>query len=216
MEALQLHSLRTGGWLLIIGAAVFWAGAFAPPYKQWMAPLKEYLAIIHNHPLNWQWINWCMLGGVSITLIALVSMYPGLTGDAALYSRLAVWLYGLGVVFWIISLVFRVSVEPWAATEWITNNALPSGFEAWHRWSGTLFTVYMVMAYIAVGLLGIGFLQSAFLPNWTNWIVVGFGFLGAIGFVVRFIFFDPPLMIHLPLLFLGIMILVKVHGPATP
>ena len=211
MTSPELLSLRTGAWLLIAGALVFWAGAFAPPYKQWMAPLKEYLTIIHHHPFGWQWINWCMLGGVSITLIALASMYPSLTGSASLYSRLAVWLYGLGVVFWIISLVFRVTVEPWAATEWVTNNVLPSGFEAWHRWSGTLFVIYMVMAYIAIGLLGVGFLQSALLPNWANWIVIPFGFVGAIGFAVRVLLFDPPLMVHVPLLFLGIMVLVKVH-----
>ena len=212
METQDLISLRTGAWILIAGALIFWAGAFAPPYKQWMSPLKEYLSIIHENPKAWQWINWCILIGVMVTLFGLVALYPSLTGKAALFSRLAVWLYGFGAILLIAHMVFRVSVEPWAATEWVTKSQLPSGFESMKLWMGILFAIYMVLAYIAIGMMGIGFFQSALLPNWANWIVIGFGFIGAIGYAVRFVFFDPPLMIHLPLLFLAIMILVKVHG----
>ena len=51
--------------------------------------------------------------------------------------------YLFGAVFWIISLVFRVTLEVWAAREMAQSGVLPIGFEAWQQWAALLFAIYI-------------------------------------------------------------------------
>ena len=64
-------------------------------------------------------------------------------------------------------------------------------------WSGALFPVYMVPAYLAIAAYGKALLVTGLSPRWLARTHVIFGLLGAVGFLTRAGGFDPPLLIHL-------------------
>jgi hypothetical protein len=159
----------------------------------------------------WKWIHGWFAVGVTCTVVALLLYVRGLpAGGPSLLGTSAAGLYAFGAGFWIISVLFRIAMEPWGAATLVDSGSMPQGFEALHKWSTSMFGVYMILAYVATGLLGLALFHVAGIPAWTCWTVTIFGFAGAVLFPTGILLFEPPLMVHLMPLVLGIVTLVRV------
>ena len=178
---------RIAGLALVGGGAVFFAGVSIPllsslGVRVWSAPLPEYLKLIAAHRSAWLWTNGGIVAGVLLTAGGLGGL-TALLREAGedLLGQTGLLLFGMGATFWIVELAFRLSVTLWAA-ETAASSAPPALFEPLHRWMGTLFFVYMVLAYLATALYGGALLQTGLLPTWLGWVTLGAGVFGAASF----------------------------------
>ena len=211
----DLAFLRLTGILLLSGAVLFWIGAFWPPYKQWTtSDVKEYLSIIHTHKINWYIIHGFFIAGILITLFAVQLFSQSLqsAGAGKIYSSTGSTAFLFGSSFWIINIAFRLSVTIWAAGQLAEKNILPDSFQTWMNWSNLLFAIYMILAYTGTGFLGLALKETSLLPMWVSWLCIVFGFVAVPGYLVRFPFFAPPLMVYLPLIITAVMILLKTKA----
>lgn len=212
MEQQDLTVFQWPAILLLAGGILFWIGAFWPPYKQWMtSDTNEYLTIIGQHKLNWYIIHGCFLLGVTTTVagVALFSYTLLSTGGDSPYAVLGATLFIFGAVLWIINIAFRLTVTMWAADQLLATGVLYDSFKTWMQWSGLLFSIYMVLGYIAIGFFGLA--AWDLLPVWVRWFTVIFGFAGIVGYCIRFPLFDPPLIIHLPFMIIGTVLLLAIR-----
>jgi hypothetical protein len=195
--------------LLVSGWLVFWAGAFTPPYRWWFGiPVREVLEMVDAHRGAWLFIAVSFTVGVLLTLAGLVALAGVLrAAGARLASDLGQTTFSVGAVLWLASLAFRATASVSAARETVATGVVPSWFEPLRAWSGALFAIYMVLAYLAIAAYGRALLQTALAPRWLARSVLIFGLVGAVGFIARVPVFAPPLMIHLPLGAVGLAIL---------
>jgi hypothetical protein len=198
---------RIVGWLLLLGAVVFWAGAFTPPYRQWMGvPIEEYLSIVGAHRRNWFAMHVLFGLGTVITVAGLAGLSIALraSGDR-FWATVAIALFSLAAVLWLVQVAFRVSVEPWAAGELARDGRVPAIFPALQRWMGALFAVFMLTGYLALAAFGAALLASPTLPRWAGWVALVFGLVAVPGFAT--VVFQPPLMLFVVPFVLGIAVL---------
>jgi hypothetical protein len=204
MDAQQLAgvTLVSGMVLFLVGAAG-WRLAYE-------LPLPEALRAIHSEPRRRMWIHVWMIIAMLVTpagLTAWTVVVDDPTGRAWLAMATAV--YALGAVCWIVSLVFRLTVVPWAAERTVAMGQPPDGFAALDHWAGALYVVHMTSAYTAFALMGAGILAAGDLPTWLGWLGVGWGTVYLAGFVAtRFAgLFNPPFWAHLYTGVVGVVLL---------
>jgi len=205
VESLNASSLRLAGALLLTGGAVFLVGAFSPPWEQWYAPLQRALDVIGRHRVAWYWIHSCFVVGVILTILGFVALAHGLRDTpAGLLATLVGIVYGTGAVFWLVNIAFRGSVQVWAAAEVVRTGSVPTGYEPLRHWAGLLFSLYMVLAYLASAGLGWLMLRTGLVPRWAAWsaVIVGLTGGGVVGMSV-------PLVVHLPLMVIGAFLLLR-------
>lgn len=206
--------LRIAAYLLVAGWLVFWAGAFTPPWRWWYGiPTDEYLQMISAHRVVWRWIAAAFATGVVCTALGLTALRSALQGhDGSVWSDLGLTLFAIGSVVWLASIAFRATATVSAAEAITTSGTVPEWFVPLRGWSGALFGIYMVLAYVAVAAFGKALLASGIVPAWLAWAHIVFGLVGAVGFVARVPVFDPPLMIHLLPGILGVVLLIRPPG----
>lgn len=78
----------------------------------------------------------------------------------------------------------------------------PPWYEPWYRWSGLLFGIYHVLAYLALVAYGAAVLKTALLARWVGWICIIFA-------LVFLPFFGAPLAIHVVPWLLGVLLLQR-------
>lgn len=198
------------GATLVAGAVLFLTGAVAwrMPYQQ---PHAESLPVMHADRRRLQWIHGWMLLAMFVTpagLVALVLAPPmrPAQGLAAMASA----VYGLGAVCWIVSLVFRLTVVPWAAQRTVERRSPPDGFAAFDAWAGMLYAVHMVAAYLAFALVGLAVIAAAGLPTWLGWVGIGWG-TGLLAGLLLTRFsgpFNPPILAHTYTAMVGVVLLI--------
>ena len=212
MEATDLHLWRWTGILLLAGGVVFWTGAFTPPYKWWMTrDTREYLTLIYQHKTAWYFIAGTFVVGVILSVIGMQLFSLSLQrAGQHVFPQIGATAFSFGSLFWILNLAFRVTVTVWAAMQLAEHQALEASFKSWMDWTNVIFAIYMVLAYFAIGCMGYAVFQSQILPAWLAWFLMIFGFGGSLLYMVRLPLFDPPLMVHLPLMVAGIVILLKL------
>jgi hypothetical protein len=206
--------LRWTSILMLAGGILFWIGAFTPPYKQWAtSDLKEYLAIISCNRINWFLIHTPMVLGVIVTMFSLqvFSNAAAFTSNGKIFSILSSSAFSFGAVLLIISFAFRLTVTLWVAGRFTETGNIETWYDTWMNWSNLIFSIYMVIAYLSIGFWGLALMDVPIAPPWTIWFCILFGFLGAIGYISRFLLFEPPLIIHLPFLVVSITMLLKLR-----
>lgn len=208
---MQSKHWKLAAWLLLAGGVTFWAGAFTPPYKQWMtSDIAEYLGVIGQHRVNWYFINGSFVLGVLTTVFGVHVLNAWIQHQQASLAASIGWLsFTFGAVFWIINLGFRLTVTVWAAADFQESGSVVPIFQSLHQWTGALFAVYMVLAYFGTGWLGVAVRETNAVPVWLSRGMIVFGFAGSLLYLVRFPLFDPPLMVHLPFIVLGIFMLTR-------
>jgi hypothetical protein len=200
------HVSPTTGWLLIVGALLFWAGAVTPPYRQWMGvSSSEYLIIIGSHLLNWRVIHGLFLLGSVLTVAGLASLCSqvGPVGSKG-WAAIAITLLVMGMTLWVVHIGYRLSVTTWAANELSQTGQVPALFEVSHRWMGILFALFMALTYLAIASSGMALLATAGGPRRLGWFAVVFGLIAVPGLVTPV--FQPPLMLFIVPFCMGLAI----------
>jgi len=197
------------GIVLIAGLVVFLVGAggWKLVYDQ---PLRQSLPVIHLDRRRRAWVHLWMIPAMFLTSAGVFALAEVVTnGIAVVLSLMAGVVYTLGAVCWIASLAFRLTVIPWAAEETVERGDLPDGFAPLNNWSGSLYSVHMVSAYVAFAILGVVVLADGELPRWAGWI----GIVGGPSFAAGFLAtrqagpFNPPAWTHLYTALLGVLLL---------
>jgi hypothetical protein len=212
METVNIQLWRWTGILLLVGGIIFWIGAFTPPYKWWMTKdIKEYLALIYNNQRIWYFITATFAVGVIITVFGMQLFSIALQqSEQHVFPQIGFISFSFGSVFWILNIAFRATVTVWAARQLTENNLPEPSFQTWMDWTNLIFTLYMVLAYFGIGCMGYSLYQYKFLASWIPWMCMIFGFGGSILYLCRVPVFEPPLMVHFPLMITGLFILLKI------
>jgi hypothetical protein len=197
---------------MLAGSLIFWAGAFYPPYKQWVTnDTREYLTIINNFRLNWYIIHGLFLPGVFVSMfgIQLISFSLRVWDQSPVSAIIACTAFYTGSIFWVLNIAFRLTVTVWVAAKLADTGLLIEWYETWSDWTNLLLVLYMVLSYVGIGFLGYAFLKTRLLPLWSSWFCILYGFTGAIGYLCRLPLFFAPLMVYLPLIVAGLAFLLK-------
>ena len=210
---MDIRIWRWAGILLLLGGLIFWTGAFTPPYKWWMTnDYKEYLSLIYRNKPAWYFIHASFVIGIIVTIIGIQVISAALQSTwQKVLTQIASTFFTLGSVLWILNIAFRCSVTIWAANQLSENNLLEPSFKTWMDWTNLLFAIYMILAYFSIGCLGYSLKKTAVLPAWTTWMCVIYGFGGSFLYLCHVPVFEPPLMVHTPLIICGIIILLKIR-----
>jgi hypothetical protein len=201
---------RATAWLFVAGWAVFWVGAFTPPWRQWVSPLREALEIIGMHRPAWHFIHVCFVVGALLTAAAfIVNAGAASSGRARTWATLAASAYVVALTLFFVNLAFRNTVQVWAAESVLRTGELPSSYETWHRFAGLLFGMYSVLAYTAVAALGASWLDSTLLPRWIVWGNLGGGFALTALMLGNLPPANAPLMVHLAPGLAGLVLLLR-------
>jgi len=212
VEIQNIQVWRGTGILLLAGGFIFWIGAFTPPYKWWMTKdVKEYLTLIHDNKTAWYFIAATFLIGVVTTIFGMQLFSNALRQSGQnIFPQIGFTAFSFGSIFWILNIAFRATVTVWAANKLSDSSQLEPSFKTWMDLTNLIFAIYMVPAYFGIGCMGYSLHQIAVLPIWISWMCMLFGFGGSVLYLCRFPFFDPPLMVHTPLIITGIFILLKI------
>lgn len=212
MELQNIQLWRWAGILLAAGGIIFWVGACTPPYKWWMTKdMKEYLTLIYDNKKIWYFIAATFAVGMILTVFGMQLFSLSLQrAGQSIWPQIGFVAFSFGSIFWILNIAFRATVTVWAANQLADNNVLEPAFKTWMDWTNLIFAIYMVLAYFGVGCMGYSLYQLTVLPMWLAWLCMIFGFGGSVLYLCRFPFFDPPLMVHTPLIITGIYIFLKI------
>jgi hypothetical protein len=191
----------------VSGAVVFWIGAVTPPYRQWMGvPVEEYLTIVGDHRANWYAIHGLFAVGTVLTMLGLAGLGAVLRSSGAqVWWSMAGMLFSVAATLWLVHIAYRLSVTPWAASEFAQSGRVPPVYLAIQQWMGILFAAFMVLSYLAFAGYGAALLKVNALARWAGWTALSFGLLGVPGLVTPV--FQAPLMIFVAPFVIGIAIL---------
>jgi hypothetical protein len=198
------------GWTLVAGFVIFLTGAagWRMAYEQ---PLQESLKVVAGDRRRRAWIHLWMVPAMFVTSAGVAGVPLVLRADevAIVVAVMAAVAYLLGAVCWIASLVFRLTVVPWAAERTVADGRVPEPFPALDAWAGSLYVVHMASAYSSFALLGLAVLVDGVLAAWVGWtgVILGVGSLA--GFLTTRASgpFSPPILAHLYTFILGIAVL---------
>jgi hypothetical protein len=202
-------SVLVGG-VLVAGLGIFLVGA-AAWRLDYQRPLPDSLPVIHRDRGRWKWIHIWMIAAMVATPAGLVGLAATQEEVATVLAAMAASIYLSGAVCWMASLAFRLTVVPWAAERTVSVGEVPRDFAAYDRWSGVLYRVHMLTAYVASAVLGVAVLASDAFPVWLGWAGLGWGLVFAAGLVAtRFAGpFNPPFWAHLYTGVVGVVLLLS-------
>lgn len=205
---LVLPDLHLAGWAMVAGGILFLVGAgLAPePSKVFTADREAYLDVLHRRSRRWGVMTILMVSGVAATsagLVALGSRWREPLGIAAT-------IFTIGTVFWLVTLIARATVDVEVAHTAAKGGAVADWFGPWQRFTGACFKTYILLAYASLFLVG-GALLRGGAPRLPGWFAVTFGAAAFVGNVTGRPqtkgfgpVFEPPFMVHLPTLVIGI------------
>ena len=201
---------RLAGLVLVAAAAAGIFAAAVPPGRVFMSPLPEYLRIIREHEGRWRASAWGF--AVSTVLLAIgaalsAGLHASALGTAAFVTLLVV------APCWLGSLALRLDLTVAAARGSVDS----AWYDAIGKWSGSLYTLFMVGGHAAVALLGASFIGDPRVPQWAAWTTAALGSIQGVSFWVgwprafgmRSLFELPvlvplvPLFVAIPLAFSG-------------
>ena len=149
---------RTAGWVLLAGAAVFVAVAFAPAsFVFGMSDAAERRAYLDRHATSWRWGQVPFAGGAVVSAVGLLVLGRELDGTPGTAVSWA------GVLALVASL-------PWV--EHCRRRALSSEDFLEGRLPGWHFVVYVWGTLAALAVTALALLHTD-LPRWSAWFVLG-------------------------------------------
>ncbi len=205
-----MTDVKWAGVVLIAGFTAFLVGAaFWKPalYQQeWPAALVA----MSEDRRRLRWIHTWMCTGVTVTTLGVALLVALLITDGeATLSIMALGLFALGAVLWLVALFFRLTVQEWAAEETRKTGTVPTGFESWSRWAGAIHVFHMLSAYGSWVFLGGAIVSTALAPAWLGWTGVALGTVLALGFIaLKGGPLAPPILAHAYPLAIGIALLI--------
>jgi len=213
MESKLWNEHRVMGTLLLLGAVVFWIGAFMPLFDSkgqvvWLLPLAEQLAVIGDNTGMWQWAHALFVAGAVITLLGIAGLGVELEDTGGrLFARLATTIYLLSAVCWLVLVAFRSQVGVWASQEVVRTGVMPAFYEGLSSGLQALFMTYTVLAIVALALVGAALVQARFPAAWIGWFTIAYSLAELAMLVVTRDL--APLFNFVPPFVLGVSLLVK-------
>lgn len=204
--------LHVAAWTVVAGSILFFVGAGAAPEpsRVFTGDRDLYLDVLHRREWRWRAMTVLMVAGVVLTaagLVALGQVWSQPFGIGATSFAIGA---ALGVIFLVTRAMIDVDVAHLAAA----GGPVPDDFARWQRFTGVCFTTYLLLAYAATLLVGIAVIARASAPRFAGWFAVIFGGVAFVANVTgwprteRFgAVFEPPFMVHIPPLILGISLL---------
>ncbi|WP_412541011.1 hypothetical protein R8Z50_35470 [Longispora sp. K20-0274] len=197
------------GLVLVAGFVVFSVGA-ARWRLAYEAPLAESLPLIHHDRRRRAWIHSWMSAAMVVTSAGLAGFQELQSAESArVLAAIAVTVYTIGAVCMLCTLVFGLTVVPWAAEQAAKTDTIPGSFPALNSWASWLYCAHMLAAYTTFVALGAAVLASD-LPTWLGWLGVGLGLGCLVGLLAtRFAGpFNPPILAHLYTAVVGMTLLL--------
>ncbi len=194
---------RLPGFLLILGAVVVWVGAVTFPGMS----LPQVAARTSDHLFT----AGGFLVGALISLAGFAALRTALRarGDALL-SQLGLIALLIATVCWIVHLAFRATVMVTVAQASAT--APPDWYQPLRLWSGAMYVAYMFLAYLSIAAYGAGLRRTGWVGKGWGRVLVGFGLIGAAGFLAPGPF-RPPLVVQFAPYVMGMILLRQARVP---
>lgn len=212
----MLRHIHVTGLALTVGSVLFLVGAALPPEPQrvFSASLKEHLEIILRGRARWSWMGNLMTAGVIATAAGLcmfaVSMGSPMRAVAGVVG------YLIGALLWVLALTFRGTTLLDVAEEADRTGEVPGWVEPMQSWTGRMFWIYMLLAYLAIVAVGWTLISLHILAAWIAWFALVYGIVLGLSFASGFPkvkmwgpVAEPPFLIHVPLLVIGIALLAR-------
>ncbi len=205
--------MRTAGVLLIGGALAFLTGAAIPVrwLEVWFASTERHLEVVRTHASAWRWLNGLMIAAVVLTAAGLGALGHVIGNPAAAAGATA---YAGAAVIWIVFSAYRATLSPRVGDRLAATGALPDWYQDVSDTAGALFTIYIVIAFAAEAIVGVGLLRAGAVPEWIGWFTVGFGLVGGASQLFPFSripvlagIFQVPILVHVAPLLIGIAVL---------
>lgn len=213
-----MRHIHVTGLVLTVGSILFLIGAGLPPepMRVFSAPRMEHLDIIHRNRARWGWMNKLMTAGIMVTAIGLL-LFAQLLGSSTgpIAGSVA---YIMGGVLWILALNFRDTATIHAAGEAAETGSIPNWLEPLEAWAGRMFWIYMFSAYLAIAAFGWCLVRTSQGPvaSWMGWFALAYGVVFALAFAGGWPktklwgpVAEPPFLVHVPLLVLGIGLVTR-------
>jgi hypothetical protein len=124
MSSVFWNACRLTGIVLILGSLVFacggWLYWFIKDEKGafiFGQPPREWLSLVLDHPRLWRWGTILFMSRVVVTVG--LALFTNLLRDAGdqVFSQVGLVAFTFGAVLWVITLAFRLSIDPWACQE---------------------------------------------------------------------------------------------------
>jgi hypothetical protein len=169
--------------LLLVGSVVvFAAGAIGLVLGNWVT-------VSYEEGLRWIAANsgiWAL--STILLAISLILCAAGLaafndffqSGEARLLARFGFVTFFVGVLFWILAMGFRLSIDPWAAQILVETSSLPDSLTPLRLLRSVLHDIYMYSTFLGSSIYGLALLKSQDFPNGIGWFALGYGLVGTI------------------------------------
>lgn len=194
------------GWLLVAGFVAFMmgAGAWRLEYEQ---PLEKSLPFMHGDVRRLRWIHWWMVPAVFLTVAGLGGL-AWLVADAG--AAVAAAGYALGAAFWVLALLFRLTVGEWAAEQAAATGEIPAMYPSLARWMGLGHGAHMMSAYVTAIPLAVALVGADLIPSWLGWAGGIWGVTLAVAMLIPRVSFiaSPPFWAHLFTFAIGLALLL--------
>jgi len=201
---------RPAGVVLIVGSSLFIVGASLAPEmgRVFFAPLREHLTIIERHVRQWRLMNALMIASIVGTAAGLALFASLLRAGGDPWRSTAGWVgYAFGGVLWVITLAFRSTATVEAARSARRTETVPDWLEPLGAFTGLLYTIYMLTAYLALALFGWGVLRTDVVSHSVGTFTVVWSYALGLSFVSRTklgMIGEIPALVHIPTLVFGI------------
>lgn len=209
-----MSSEHATGLVLAVSSLIWLIGAGLPPEptRVFSAGLEEHLAIVLRNRGRWRLMNSLMIAGMigsaaGVTLFAVL-----LAGSSRMWAASVAYL--VGAVLWIVALSFRDTVIPSAAASAAEVGEPPTWLPALQDWTGQLFWIHMLISYAVIAVIGSVLVSVNLLAAWVGWFALSYGLLLGISFVAEWPksawgpTAEPPFLIHIPMLIMGVALLL--------
>lgn len=208
------NASEAGQWagvFLIAGFITFLVGAALWKPGEYEGDLSDALAAFHRDAKRLRWIHsWMMVGTVCAVIGVSAFREMEAWNGETLWPSIGQSLWIIAATVWTVTLVWRMTVLQDAAARSVEAGSLPEGVTALNAWAGWVFWMHLMLHYLATVFLGFSIVDSASLPVWIGWAGAGFGTFMLLGNAARISVFQPPILVHLWPLVLGIVILIEV------
>ena len=204
------------GVVLTVGSSLFLVGAAVPPEPKrvFSAPLREHLEILNRNRGRWQLMNALMIASVIGTSVGLALFASELARSGDRWRGLAgASAYVIGAVLWIAALAFRNTTTLHVAGTAASTGEIPDWFEPLGEWTGSMYRIYMLLAYAAVVLFGCAILHTNVISRGAGWFGIVYGGALGISFVTGYpktsfgSVAEIPALIHIATLVFGASLL---------
>lgn len=131
----------------------------------------------------WELVNLMLAIGIWAFMIGAAGVYRSITtGGAAVWARLGFYGIIVGTTLW--TALFALNgfglpliVEQWGSASGATKDTLSVVASSVVNLTNGLFTMSVIVNWLALSFLGIGMTLSSVYPKWLGWVILALGVL---------------------------------------